>query len=227
MLPGRSNIITRWKLLHDFDIRDQSGSGKNSFKEIVAQDRVLGNTALKSGFEHVHIVDSFSAVGAFPEEILIHVGNDERVRVHAAWSGEYALKERSRATRRQCRGYARLKEGVSFDDTAGSHISLWPVERMSYLSHQSPDSSARKACIGIESDHVTNAGRHTRGDKSRRDVGGQETRVDRPSQQSIQLVQLAAFPFPSHPLSLPLVPQPPTMKKKESFAAGHRFMTLI
>jgi hypothetical protein len=92
MLSGRGNIITRRKFLHDLDIRDQPRPGKNSLQEIVAQDRILGNTPLEGGFEHVHIVDSFSAVGTFSEEILIHVGNDKRVRIYPTWPGEDTLK---------------------------------------------------------------------------------------------------------------------------------------
>jgi hypothetical protein len=227
MLSGRGNIVTRWEFLHDLDIRDQSRPGKNSLQEIVAQDRVLGNTPMEGGFKHVHIVDTFSAIGSFSEEILIHVGNHERVRIHPTWPGEDALKKRTCTARRQCRSYSRLKHGISFDHAAGWHINLWPVEGVSHLSHQSPGSSARKSCIGIECDHVTNAGRHTRGYKRRTGIGGQEARVGRSPQQSIQLVQFATLAFPPHPLSLTLAPQPSPMKKKEPFAVNRPFMTLI
>src|SRR5208283_3631116 len=124
MLPGCCNIITRRKFLNNLDIGDQPGPGENSLQEIVAQNGVIGYTSIEGGFEYVHVVNSFSAVGTFSEEILIHIGNNKRVRINPARSGEDVLKIRACVTRRQCGSHSRLKHGIALDHTAGSRINL-------------------------------------------------------------------------------------------------------
>ncbi len=193
----------------------------------MAQDCILGNTPVECSFEHINIVDSFSTVGSFFEEILIHVGDDKRVRIHATRSGEDPLKQRTCTTSWQCWSYSWLKHSIPFGHTTGSLIDLWTIQRVGHFPHESPGSSARKSSISIECDHVTNARRHGRGNKRQRRIGGQETRVGRSPQQSIQLVEFATFAFPPHPFSLSRVPQPSTMEKKESFADRRRCMTRV
>ena len=94
---------------------------------------------------------------------------------------------------------------------------------MRHLADQALGGSARQPRIGVERDHVTDAGRHERRTAINRDKG----RVGRAAQQSIQLVQFAALAFPSDPLSFPLVPDSPPMEQEESIAFRRRSVTLI
>src|ERR1041385_9125305 len=108
MLPGGGDIVPGGKFLHNLDIGGQSGSCKNSLQEVVAEDPVFGNTAMEGGFENVDVVNSFAAVGALPEEILINVRNDEGVRIHSTRSGEDPLEKGTRTAGRQGGSYPGL-----------------------------------------------------------------------------------------------------------------------
>ena len=54
-----------------------------------------------------------------------------------------------------------------------------------------------------------------------------ECRVARATQQPVQLVELAAFAFPSNPLLLPIVPDPPTMEQEETVTPRRRSVAAI
>ena len=101
MLPRGGNVVARRKLLDQLDVGDQARARESSFEKIVTQQRVVGNAARQRGLEHVHIVNPFAAVGAFIEQVLVNVGNGERVRVDAGGAREDALEDRSVAAGRQ------------------------------------------------------------------------------------------------------------------------------
>ena len=185
--------------------------------------RVLRDASLERGCEGVHVVAALSAVGAFPEEILVDVGDGERVGIHPASTRVDALEERSLATRRQRRRDARLKHRVALDHAAAAAIEPWTVERMGHLPDEPPRSPARESGVAVERDHVADAGGHDGRPSARSCVG----RVGRAAEQSIQLVELAAFAFPADPLALAVVPHPPAMQKKKSIAGRRRPMTSI
>ena len=103
MLPGGGNVVTRRKFLHHLDVGGQSRAREDSLEQIVTQKRVVGNAPSQCRLEDVDIVDSLAAVRAFAEQILIHVGDRERVRVDAARAREHALENRSLAPGRQRR----------------------------------------------------------------------------------------------------------------------------
>ena len=118
MLARRGNVVPRWKLLDDLDVGDQSGAREDPLQQVVTQERVLGNPPFERGLEDVDVVDALAGVGTFPEEILVHVGNGEGVRVDAARAGEDALEQRSLATGGQRRRDARLQHRVPLDHAA-------------------------------------------------------------------------------------------------------------
>ena len=101
MLPRGGDVVARRKLLDQFDVRDQARARESSFEKIVTQQRVVGNAARQRGLEHVDIVNPFAAVRAFIEQVLVNVGNGERVRVDAGGAREDALENRSVAAGRQ------------------------------------------------------------------------------------------------------------------------------
>ena len=101
MLSRGGNIVPRWKLLDQFDVRDQSRPRESSFEKIVAQERVVGNATRERGLEHVHIVNPFAAVRAFIEKVFVNVRNGERVGIDSCGTREHALKNRSVASGRQ------------------------------------------------------------------------------------------------------------------------------
>ncbi len=87
---------------------------------------------------------------------------------------------------------------------------------MRHCSNEPLDRANRDPGVGIKRDDITNAGRP----RGRRAVLGEEGRVGHSTQQAIQLVELSALPFPSHPYALARVPEPAAMENVETRAAA-------
>src|SRR5207237_1719183 len=81
-----------------------------------------------------------------------------------------------------------------------------------HLTDEPSDSLPRQPRVAVERDDITNAGR--RSERTPSDC--HECRIARTAQQPVQLVELAAFAFPSNPLLLPIVPDPSTMEQEET-----------
>ena len=97
------------------------------------------------------------------------------------------------------------------------------VERVRHLANEPSDGLPREACVAVERDDITNAGRRDERPPSGRD----ECRIARAAQQPVQLVEVAAFAFPSNPLFLPIVPHPPAMEQEETVTPGCRSVAAI
>ena len=123
-----------------------AGPREDPLEEVVAQEGVLGNPPFERGLEGVHVVDPLPAVGAFPEEILVHVGDGERVGVDPASAREDALEERALATGRQRRRDPRLEHRVTLDHAAAAGIEPRTVERVGHLPDQ--PSAQLRAAVG-------------------------------------------------------------------------------
>ena len=160
MLPGGGGVVARGKLFDHLDIRGQSGPREDSLEQIVTENDALGEAAVEGGFEGVHIVNSLAAVRTFAEEILIDVGDREGIGVQSARTCKDALEQRPLTPARQRRGNARLQHRIALDHAVAIRIQPRPVERMRHFADQAPGGSARQPGIGVERDHVTNAGRY-------------------------------------------------------------------
>ena len=160
MLASRGGVVARGKLFDHLDISDQSGPREDSLQKIVTQNDALGEPAVEGGFEGVHVVDSLATVRTFAEEILVNVGHREGVGIQPARTGEDALKKRPFTAARQRRRNSRLQHRVTLDHPAAIRIQPRTVQRMRHLSDQAPGGSSRQPRIGVESDHVADAGRY-------------------------------------------------------------------
>ena len=136
MLARRGDVVAGGILLDDLDVGDQSGPREDALEQIVAEERVLRNAPRERRLEDVDVVDALAGVGALAEEILVDVGDGERVRIHARRAREDALEERSLAAHRQRRRDARLQHGVALDHAAGAEIEPRTVERVRHLADQ-------------------------------------------------------------------------------------------
>ncbi len=74
-------------------------------------------------------------------------------------TGEDALEERSVTAGRQRRRDSRLQHGVPLDHAAAARIEPRTVERMRHLPDQALGRSPRESRVGVERDHVADAGR--------------------------------------------------------------------
>ena len=99
----------------------------------MTEQGALRDPLVERRFEHVDVVDALPGVRAFAEQILVHVGDCEGVRVQSAGAGEHALEQRSVTTRWQRRRDSRLKHAVSLDHAAADRIQPRTVEGMRHL----------------------------------------------------------------------------------------------
>jgi hypothetical protein len=182
----------------------------------VTEQRIFAHAAFECGLEGIHVVDALAGVGAFAEEILIHVGHGGGVRIDAAHAGEDALEQRSLPADRQRRRDARLQHAVAFDDASGNGIEPRMVQRVRHLADQPARRLPRHPGIGVERDDVTNAGRRSGRRGVRRPADTYEARIGRAAEQPVKLVELAALAFPPDPALLPFVPDSPAMEQKKA-----------
>ena len=115
-----ATVVAGRKFLDDLDVGRQAGAREYAFQQIVAEDRVFGNLAFQRRFEDVDFVDPLAAIGAFFEQILIDVGNRERIGIQPVGAGKHALEQRSFAADGQRRRHARLKNAVTVHDHAAT-----------------------------------------------------------------------------------------------------------
>ena len=218
MLAFAGDIVAGWKFLDDLDIGSKACPGEDPLEEIVAQQRVLGNSASESGFEGIDIVNALAGIGALAEKILVDVGNRRRIGIHAPRTGEDPLIEGTLAADRQRRRDARLKNGVTVDDTLQGFVEFRPIQRMGHLADKPECRISRQSRIAIKGDDVSHIGRHLRhvsGD-------GHERRVAGTAQQPVEFMQLAPFAFPSHPFVFARIEDATAVQKEETTAAGAR-----
>ena len=100
VLARSGHVIARRKLLDDLDIGSQAGASECPLEKVVTEKRALRHAAVKRSFKRIQIVDALAGIGAFAEEILVHVGHGRGVRIDAAHAGEDALEQRALAAER-------------------------------------------------------------------------------------------------------------------------------
>ena len=202
--------VVAWEIVDDLDIGAQRHARKQAFKQVVAQQRVVGHAAVERALERVDVVNALADVTAFAKEILIHVRHRRRVRVEADVPGEHLGKRRRRSADRIDRD-ARLQNAVAFGDAARLRIEARAIQRMGQRAHQLASRVQRQIGVRIERDHVPHGLQLARlaDDDVERRVGGA-------SQHPIELVQLPALPLPSHPPPLRRIPDAAPMQQVEA-----------
>ena len=83
-MANGADVVAGRELLDDLDIRGEAGAREHALEEIVAEERRVRRAVGERGLEGVDVVDAFSGVGSFPEQILIDVGDGRGVGVDSA-----------------------------------------------------------------------------------------------------------------------------------------------
>ncbi len=218
VLPRRRDLVLLRELLEELDVRDEPGAGEEPLEEIVGELGVLRNAIVERPLERVHVVDPLARVDPLAEQVLVDVRHREGVQIDPARTGEDELEEGAPPRLGEHGRHPRLEEGVPLDDARRRGVEAGQVEGMRDRSDQLPRRLARKTRVGVECDHVADAG----GRRCRVRIRRQEGRVGRAAQQPVQLAQLAALALPSHPDTLGRVPLPPAMQNPEAVAASGR-----
>ena len=214
MMALDTDVVARRKLLDDLDIRGEAGACEHALEHVVAQQRRIGHAACQRGLEGIDIVDALAGIRAVARQILIDIRYGRIVGIDPAQARKRALEQRTFPADRQRRRHPRLQDGIALHDPTAGIVEARPIERVCHLADQPADRVTRQLRVGIESDDVADIG----GDVGGGAVDIDECRVPCPAQQSVQLVQLAAFTLPADPLPLSLVPDAATMQQEEARA---------
>src|SRR5208283_5635303 len=158
-MTNGADVVASGEFLDDFYIRGETGAGEHALEEIMTEKSRIRRTFCERSLERVDVVDAFSGVGSFPEQILIDVGHGRGVRVDSAYAREDALEQRAFAAGRQRRRNARLQDGVALDNPTPVGVEARPVQRMRHLADQATHRIARQARVRIERHDVTDASR--------------------------------------------------------------------
>ena len=103
MVAHGGDVVAGGKFLDDLDIGGETGAGEDALEQIVAEQRRVRHAAGERGLEGIDVVDALAGIGAFAEQILVHVGHRGGIRIDAAHAGEDALEQRALAADRQRR----------------------------------------------------------------------------------------------------------------------------
>ena len=210
VLPATVGQHARRVVVHDFDICHEPGARIQPFEQVVRQERILRHAALQCRGECVDVVESLANEDAFVEEILVQVGYRRRVRVDPRVSRVRAGEQRPRCTRHRDAD-TRLKNAVAVGHATDRGIEVRAIQRMRQDADQFPGGLSRQARVGIQRQAVPDSWK----DRERAGLHD-EARVRRPSQQAVELFELAAFPFPAHPRVLARIPAPCAVEQEEA-----------
>ena len=200
-------------ILVEHNIAHQGGAAVDALEEIVAQQMIFRDASGQGAVEGVHIVDAFAHVDALTEEILVDVGDGQRVKIDARVAGKDAAEGRTRRRHRADLG-ARLQDSVAGGERAAGRVELGTVERMRQRPDQPLRAARRQFGVGVQGNHVADVAQ--RGglphhfDKGRRHVA---------TQQAVELVELAPLALPAHPDAFGRVPEPAPVEEVKGLAA--------
>ena len=159
MLARGSDIVTRGKFLYHLDVGNEARASEDAFQQIVAEDRIFWNLSFEGGLEAVDFVDALAARRTLFEQILVDVGNRERIGIEPIGARKSALKQGSFATDRQRWRHAGLKHAVAPHHHAGARIEVRLVEGMRHLSNEPLGGPDRQTRVGVKRDDIADSGR--------------------------------------------------------------------
>ncbi len=178
----------------------------------MGQERVVGHAPIQRCHEGIDVVQPLAGEVPFGEQVLVRVRHGRRVRVDARVTGEDAREERAGGARGRDAD-ARLQDRVALGDAAAGRVEMRPIQRVRDDADELLGGVARQARVGVERDAVAHAGQ----DREVPDLDV-EARVPRPSQEPIELLELASLSLPSHPRALARIPLARAMEQEEPVA---------
>ncbi len=128
-----------------------------TLEQIVAENAVLRETIAQCLLKCIYIVDPLADIRAFPEEVLIHVGDGTGIRINARLSGEKSGKPRPAGTG-QTHAHTRLENAVALDDPSEFRIEPRAVERVGQRAGEFAGRVTRQLRIRVERDDESDGG---------------------------------------------------------------------
>ena len=142
----------------DDDVGDKSGPAVNALEQIVAKQRVFWYAPLQAAFEGIDVIDAFANKDTGAKEILIGVGDGQRIEIKPGVAGKDARKERS-----LCAGrlnlYARLQHGIARADAPICRVETSRIERVGQGADEPGCAVARQYRVCVQGNDVADCGK--------------------------------------------------------------------
>src|SRR5262249_1960891 len=142
-------------------------------------------------------------------QVCLRLRGGRSVGTEAGGGGEYACEWRSYRSS-QAEADSGLNDTMARDDASAPLIEVRPIQGMGQDGDQPPGRVARGVRIRVQRDDEADGGQPGSGALDRC-----ETRVARPAQEPVELVQLAALALPAHPTVHDRVPTASAMQQEE------------
>jgi len=88
MLPLGVRVVISRIVIEKFDVADQRRARENRFKQIVAQQGLIGNSLANRLLEGIDVVESFAGIDAFVKQVLVNVRRSGGVRIDTGVAGK-------------------------------------------------------------------------------------------------------------------------------------------
>ncbi len=207
------------EVLQQHDVRDQSRAPVDTLEQIVAQERVFGDAPAHALLKGVHIVDTLADENPLAKQVLIDIGDGQRIQVDPGAPRINSRKPRPFGARGVDLG-PRLEYGITGRDTVRRRVELGHVQRVGERGDQPSRRVALQHRVGVQRNHIAHLRQQPELADQRRKrravtaaVFGQVA-----PQQPVELVELPALAFPPHPDAFAGVPQTPPVKEIERAA---------
>ena len=195
-------------LLDHLDVGHQPGSRVVALQQVMAEDRVLRDPVPQRRREGIDLVDALAGERPLSEQVLVDVGDGERVGIQALPGGVDRLEERGVLLGRQRGGDPGRQDRVPARHPPRTRVEPCPVQRVRELRDQLLRRSSGQDGVGIQGDHVAERAGQPALDR-------RVARVLGPTEQDVELVELAALALPAHPHAFPGVVLPFAVEQEE------------
>src|SRR6185369_4447116 len=156
----------------------------------------------------IHFVNSFSCKAAFAIQILIRIRNGASVNIKTSFTCVDGSQSRACRTL-HADSHSRLKNAISGNYDIFLRINHRLIQRMGHGPNHSLRGIARKFGVRVQGNYIANAG------ENRKVADFYWKTIKLPAQQFIEIEQLAALAFPSHPQFLPWIVDTVPMKQEK------------
>src|SRR5437667_2815516 len=192
MLAAIVSAVVGRVILDDFGISHQAYAGVGSFDQVMAKKCVLRETAVQNAVDDRNFVNPFSREDSLPVEVLINIGDGPRVNIE---SGLYGIDVREAGARSAlyAHPYTRLKNAVARDHDVLLRINDGLVQRMRQRADKALGGAAWQLRVSVQSDDESYFW------KDREITCLDWETVIVAGQNLVQVHQLTALTFPSHP----------------------------
>ena len=109
-----------------------------------------------AALEGIHIVNAFANVAPLAEQVLVGIGDGQRIQIQPGISGEEA-REPGMIGASGVNLHARLQNGVTGNNLPGCFIEYSPVKRMGQRAGQTAGRPTRQDGVCVEGDDEMHA----------------------------------------------------------------------